>query len=271
MSKPLKRPYIIPFFIPFQGCPFHCIYCDQESITNNQSQLPNAEDIKNKISLYLKSKKPHRYSHTEVAFYGGTFTGLPYHEIIKLLEPTLSFQREGLINSIRFSTKPDLIDGELLKELKALGLGTVELGVQSMSDFVLKKSARGYQSQDVVLASEVIKKLALQLVHQLMPGLPGAGQDEAMSSLKKSLACKPDALRIYPTVVIKGTALERLFMSDQYQPLKLHEALAICREMRALCEIEQVPIIKMGLEFSSDDEKNIVAGPYHPSFRSLLQ
>ncbi len=269
MSR-VKSPYIIPIFISHLGCPFQCVYCQQERITGQEKWLPTAEEISNRIEKFLSTRKPNKYSHTEVAFYGGTFTGLPQKLIEEMLQAAFSFVQKGEIDSLRASTKPDYIFPDQLLLLKQYQMTTIELGVQSLDDQVLKKVGRGYGPSEVFGAVENLKKAGFKVGIQLMPALPGASEEEAFETAEKSIALQPDFVRIYPTVVLEGTGLAALYRQGVYQPWNLEQAIRVCRRLQAMFSEANIPIIKMGLEFSTDERSGILAGPYHPNFRQLV-
>jgi len=265
-----KNPYIIPIFIPFLGCPFTCLYCQQEKITDTESELPTPTEVTERIAAFLKTRRSQKYSHTEVAFYGGTFTGLSASVRVALLKAAYSFLKRGEVRNLRASTKPDFVSQEVLEEITSYGLDTLELGVQSMEDGVLRKVGRGYGSEEVKRAVALLKSKGMKVGMQLMPGLPGAGPSEALQTVEATLKLKPDFVRIYPTVVLRGTPLERMYRQGQYRPWELEEAIQVCRKIKRRFGKAGIPIIKMGLEFTSDEREGIVAGPYHPLFHRLV-
>ncbi len=265
-----KPPYIIPIFISHLGCPFHCLYCQQERITGQEERLPTSEEISRRIHSFLETRKPHKYSHTEVAFYGGTFTGLESSVMEGMLQAVQPFLERREVQALRASTKPDYVDAEKVGLLLNFGMKIVELGVQSMDDKVLRQVGRAYDSAQVRRAVELLQRKGMKVGIQLMQGLPGADEKEALESAAAVISTKPDFVRIYPTVVLKDTALERLYRQGRYQPWSLETALRVCRRLKTMFEEAQIPIIKMGLEFSTNEREGIVAGPYHPNFRQLL-
>ena len=265
-----ERPYIIPIFISHLGCPFQCLYCQQERITAQERWLPTPQAIEERIESFLATRKPGKYSHSEIAFYGGTFTGLEKGLMRELLEAAGAFVKKGEVRNLRASTKPDYIDAETLEILPRFGMDTIELGVQSLDDRVLAKVGRGYDSARVQTSVELLKRQGMRVGIQLMQGLPGGDQEEAFASAAKAIRLKPDFVRIYPTVVLEGTALAELYRRDHYQPWSLDSAIEVCRELKRMFAAASIPIIKMGLEFSSDEREGILAGPYHPRFRELV-
>jgi histone acetyltransferase (RNA polymerase elongator complex component) len=269
MSR-VKSPYIIPIFISHLGCPFHCLYCQQERITGQQEWLPSPEAISQRIEAFLATRKPQKYSHTEVAFYGGTFTGLQPELMESMLGAAHRFVQMGEVRSLRASTKPDYIFRERLKLLLKYQMDTVELGVQSLDDGVLHGVGRGYDSARVETAVRELKTAGFRVGIQLMQGLPGADEAEALASARKAIRLRPDFVRLYPTVVLEDTALAHLYRRGDYQPWSLETALSVCQSLKNMFKAAKIPIIKMGLEFSTDERKGVLAGPYHPRFRELL-
>ncbi len=245
------------------GCPYNCIYCDQKAITNT-----SAIDF-TQIERIVKEFCQHNYDENkEIAFYGGTFTNLEEDFIDKLLSITDPYISSKV--SIRISTRPDKIFKEQLLNLSVRGLKTVELGIQSFSDQVLKQSGRGYSSQTAIDACQTIKECGLNLCIQLMPGLPGSDSISLQETITQIIAVKPDMVRIYPTIVLKNTSLEKMYNSGKYTPLTLQEAIAISTDMINLFNEEDIRVIKAGLH-SDISKENIIAGPYHQSFGELIR
>ncbi len=267
------KPFIIPVFIPNYGCPNKCIYCDQ-NISIGQQSLPTPNDVAGIVDEHLKTasfrSKPRRY--TQVAFYGGTFTGLPFNTQRNYLKTIAPYLKNKKVQSIRLSTRPDYINQQNLDLLKSFSVKTIELGVQSMDDEVLKLSQRGYSSQKVEKSARLIKENGLQLGIQLMPGLPGDTENKIIKTSEQVCKIKPDFLRIYPTVVIKNTLLEKLYLKGEYTTLSLKQAIGICKKMLLLFQYHHIPVIRMGLQPTETLLKpgTIVAGPFHPAFRELV-
>ena len=267
------KPFIIPVFIPNHGCPNQCIYCDQTTSVGQKS-LPKTTDISYIIDAHLKTASFHSkpLKCTQVAFYGGTFTGLPFDTQKKYLESITPYLKDNKVHSVRLSTRPDYIDQQNIDLLKSFSVKTIELGVQSMDTEVLKLSQRGYTVRKVEDAASLIKENDLELGIQLMPGLPGDTEEKIMSTSYQVCKIKPDFLRIYPTVVIKNTLLEKLYRKGDYSPLTLNRAISICKKMLLLFQCHSIPVIRMGLQPTETLLKpgTIVAGPFHPAFKELV-
>ncbi|MEE8359500.1 MAG: radical SAM protein [Candidatus Omnitrophota bacterium] len=267
----MKSHYTIPFFIPHKGCPFSCIFCDQNKITGKTGIIPPS-GVAPKIRSYLKTI-PKRDVFVETAFFGGSFTGLKRDLQRSYLEKVRPFIKKGQIQGIRISTRPDFIDADILAMLKKFGVERIELGVQSISDKVLKRSGRGHTAYDVERASRLILEKGFRLGHQLMVGLPGSTFKDELLSAKRSIMLGAGEVRIYPLVVIKGTPLAKMWSKGLYIPLSEGEAIKRCAALISLFEKEKVRVIRCGLHPSKGllSGKEYCAGPFHPAFRQKVE
>ena len=267
------RYFIIPIFVPHLGCPHQCIFCNQRSITgvSNPTTTPNL--LEKTVKLYLKTWGKKEGLKTQIAFYGGSFTGLDLKIQESLLSKAHDFINRGEVSSIRISTRPDYIDSEIVRLLKDYGVDTIELGVQSMADRVLMLSMRGHTSADVEMAVETIKGYDLELGLQIMPGLPEDTPDLIMNTVDRIIKMRPDFVRIYPTLVIKDTPLEGLYLRGGFLPMTLDEAVTICKKALIKFKIADIRVVRLGLQSTPELERQgtIIAGPYHPSFRHLVE
>jgi histone acetyltransferase (RNA polymerase elongator complex component) len=208
----------------------------------------------------------------ELAFFGGSFTGINEEKQTELLEAVLPFRKSGFVHAIRISTRPDYIDENKLSLLARFGVTTIELGAQSFSDDVLTASFRGHSAEDTVRAARLIREKGFDLVIQLMPGLPLDTRELSVFSALKAVELNPSSVRIYPTVVMAGTELARLFSSGNYSPLSLEEAIGTCKEMYLIFKNSGIPVIRMGLHpLGPEEQTDILAGPYHPAFGFLVK
>ena len=271
----MSEQYIIPIFVPHLGCPNDCTFCNQKSISGQTKQV-TAEDVKQTIEEYLKSFKDESL-HKEVAFFGGSFTGIEEAKQEELLEAAYEFVKNKQIQSIRISTRPDYIDKEKLKLLKKYGVKTIELGVQSTNDYILKKCKRGHTFEDVKKASKLIRKHGFVLGHQMMIGLPESTKIDELNTAKDLAKLKPKIVRLYPVLVIKGTELEKEYQNGEYEPIPLSQAVERCKELYYFFTNKKITVIRMGLQNTDiiSDPKNakseVVAGPYHEAFGQLVE
>ncbi len=261
---------IIPFFIPHSGCPHQCVFCNQKKITGRQTPVePSA--IPQKISEYLRTTKSGEP--VEVAFYGGTFTALLPEQQRAYLSQVQPHVQSGRIKHIRVSTRPDCIDLDILALLKEHHVLVVELGAQSMNDEVLARAGRGHTAADTVHAACLLREQGFQTGIQLMPGLPGDSADTLQRTVDSVIKLKPEFVRLYPALVIKETPLEELYRKGLYEPMTLDQAVAVCGTAYMKFEQAGINVIRMGLQPTEELERpgTILAGPYHPAFRQLVE
>ena len=266
------NPYIIPVFIPFQGCPNKCIFCNQNAVTGIKTPaLPEREELLKYFNEFLSYSKKDK-KRVEIAFFGGNFLGMDDSLIIKYLEIAKEFCGNYDSRGIRFSTRPDTIMDHKLDLLKDYPVKTIELGIQSIDDKVLKKAGRGHSAKDSFSAVELIKKRMpdVDLGLQIMIGLPGDSRNSIFKTLYFIKKSKPVYLRIYPTIVLKNTGLEKLFQRGLYKPVDLETAVDISSVIRDFCKKNKIRIIRMGIPPEGASHNEIVAGPWHPSFGELV-
>lgn len=191
--------------------------------------------------------------------------------MISYLEAAREYVDKGIIGGIRISTRPDYIDDEILDILKDYGVKVIELGVQSMMDAVLHLSKRGHTARDVEYASELIKKRGFTLGIQVMPGLPMDTLETSLETVERVIALKPELVRIYPAVVLKGTELETLYNEGLYKPLTLEEAVTWCARMVPLFRRAGIRVVRLGLHYSEVLADSVVSGPFHPAFGEMTE
>ncbi len=259
----------MPIFIPHRGCPHDCSFCSQRKITGVDTDV-SVDAVRGMISDFLTTVNRDESS-VEVAFFGGSFTGLDLETQRGFLSAAAEFSPH--IDGIRLSTRPDYINEEILSLLTEYGVTTVELGVQSSNDEVLRLNNRGHSFDDVKRASRQIKEKGISLGHQMMLGMYGSSPILDMKTVEDIIAQKPDCVRIYPVVTLKGTALEQLYIQGKYTPCTVMEAAELAKRAVSLFRAECIEVIRMGLHSSEDleAEGNIVAGPYHQAFGELVE
>jgi len=264
------KHYTIPLFIPELACPFQCVFCDQRKISGSL-KAPDSKEVDEIIQRNL-STLPQDKALIEIGFFGGNFTGLDAEHQRSYLQIAQKYVDKGLVQSIRLSTRPDYISHEILSLLKSFSVQTIELGAQSMDEGILIKSGRGHTAQDIIDSSELIKKTGFDLGLQMMLGLPGDSREKSLDTAKQIVALMPKDVRIYPTLVIQGTELASLFKNNLYNPLSLETAVDWTKDIYRLFFDAGLNIIRVGLHPSEElaDNKSLLAGPYHPSFRELV-
>lgn len=247
----------IPIFIPHMGCPNMCVFCNQRSISGRMSFDISRVAAEIDEALATTSKE----DYIEIAFFGGSFTGIDRELMISLLSLAQTYIDEGRASSIRLSTRPDYINSEILDILASYSVGTIELGLQSMDDEVLQKSKRGHTSACAENACKMIKERGFSLIGQMMIGLPSSTVEKEICTAKKICELGADGARIYPTVVFYDTELCRMMQSGVYLPLSNEEAVERTKEALKVLVENDVPCIRVGLQSGENlSDASLVAG-----------
>lgn len=266
---------IIPIFVPHVGCTHNCVFCNQNSITGKNEghkEEVTAHEVRKIIEEYLKTINILDTT-VEVSFYGGTFTAINIEKQRELLQVALDFKNNKQIDFIRLSTRPDYINTSILDHLKSYKVDIIELGVQSLDEEVLRLSGRGHSVKDVYDASSLIKEYGFVLGHQVMLGLPGDTFEKDIETAKKVVGMKPDLCRIYPALIIKNTPMEKMFYEKSYIPYTLDEAVEIGKVIYSMLIFSKINVIRVGLQATEEisQDKDVIAGPFHPAFRELIE
>lgn len=263
------RARIIPVFVPHLGCPHQCVFCDQRRISGSESPA-TAETVKQAIAR--AAALPSVGAKRQLAFYGGSFTAIPALQQEELLGAAQEAIRQGSIDSIRLSTRPDAIDESVLARLRRFGVETVELGAQSMDEDVLRLSGRGHTAADVESAAMAVRAAGFSLVLQMMTGLPGDDAHKDLETARRLIALRPDAVRLYPTVIVRGTALCELWRAGEYREHTVEDAVEICARLLPLFESAGIEVIRIGLNPTAELSGGAaVAGAYHPALGELVK
>ena len=263
---------IIPIFIMHRGCQNRCVYCNQHKTAGGYAGRMSWEAFHEEVHRWLNY--PRRKSDpVEIAFYGGNFTGMEPGDQEDLLRFAHEFIDRGLVRGIRVSTRPDALGEEALALLLRYGVGTIEIGVQSLSDEVLERSQRGHSVADVVRAVEMLKNYGIRAGLHLMVGLPGDSPERFAHTIERTVALAPDMVRLHPTLVLQDTALAEAYLKGEYRPLSMDGAVAACKLALIRFERAGIAVIRVGLQTTGELEKagSILAGPFHPAFRSLVE
>jgi len=271
-EKQDKPPFIIPVFIPHGGCPHRCVFCDQSAITGTPLHRPDPAKTRRDIDTFLHYRRdPGRF--TEIAFFGGNFLGLGSTDQQNYLRLAGEYQTRGMIHGIRFSTRPDTITKQSLDFIESFPVTTVELGAQSMDDTILARAGRGHRAADTRRAVAHIQQRGYRVGLQMMAGLPGDTRGSVLESGRRLAALLPAFVRIYPTVVLKGSPLAAWYRDGRYRPLDLDTAVDWVKALYTLFARRSIRVIRMGLPASRelDREDTLLAGPYHPAFGHLVQ
>lgn len=263
------RESIIPVFVPHLGCPNDCVFCNQRRISGQL--LPAGPDtvknaIENAAAFLPKGEK------RQLAFYGGSFTAIPQGQQEALLAAAKEYLDRGEIHSVRLSTRPDAIDEAVLDRLSRYGVETIELGAQSLDEDVLVLSGRGHTAKDVEEASRLIKSRGFKLILQMMTGLPGDSAEKDIETARKMIALNPDGVRIYPTVIVRDTALYDMWQAGEYAEHSVEDAVQVCAKLLPLFDRANIPVIRLGLNPTDDlSGGDAAAGAYHPALGEMVK
>lgn len=260
---------VVPVFIPHEGCPHCCVFCNQRRISGFTERPVRGEEVQATVQTWLDRNGSARRK-VQVAFYGGSFTGLPQARQEELLGAVAPFLDQGRVQSLRLSTRPDYIDQERVALLRRYHVSTVELGVQSMNDLVLTLAQRDHSPADVAQAVPVLRRAGMEIGMQLMLGLPGDTRTTLRKTVERVIDLRPDFLRIYPLLVVQHSELAAQYERGEYTPLTLEKAVVLAAWMKQRFDQAGIRVVRMGLQAGPELEASLLAGPWHPAFGELV-
>ncbi len=262
---------IIPLFVMHGGCQNRCVFCKVKKTAANYQEKISAEAFRKTVHAHLATAK--KNESVQIAFYGGSFTGMERDYQAQLLDMARSFVRLDVVEGIRISTRPDYIDDARVAFLKEFGVNTVEIGAQSLVDDVLECSGRGHTASDVIRAVTLLKERGFETAVHLMAGLPGDTAERFAFTVRETIALHPHAVRIHPTLVLPDTPLADAYARGEYEPMTMTEAVETCKETLRRFAAAGIPVIRIGLQTTAELEAagGVIAGPFHPAFRSLVE
>lgn len=265
----MKRHINIPIFVPHNGCPHDCIFCNQKKIAGAGASFDESA-MREQIDAYLSSAKD--VPHIEIAFFGGSFTGIPLDEQKAYLDLATEYIHRYGLDGIRMSTRPDMVSTDIMEFLKDYPISAIELGVQSMCQEVLDASLRGHTVKDVYNASNLIRRYNISLGHQMMLGLPEDTVKRSLQTANQLIAIEPDMIRIYPTLVIRDTLLAKLYNEGTYTPFDLATTIDLCAQLCERFEDAGVDVLRIGLQTTESIQpgRDLIAGPWHPALGQLV-
>lgn len=271
LNPKLERGKIFPIFIPFAGCPHHCIFCAQEQQTGKgkQSVAKAISEAKNAFPEFLaKIKSPL----VDIAFYGGTFTAISdadFSLCLAFFAESKEFAKQHGITLLgRCSTRPDALHEERLNQLHAAGIDLIELGIQSFNDTVLTQSSRAYTKKTALTACETVLQNGFKLGIQLMAGLPSQDETVFLKDTETALAINPHCMRYYPCLVPEGASLAKLFFEKKYTPWANEQCIQTLGCALAMAWQAKIPVIRLTVAPEQEFDSRLVAGPRHPSLGS---
>lgn len=267
-----QKHYTIPIFIPHKGCNNECVFCNQRKISGIiiPPTCDEVESIIEKHLEYIKDKKEE--ANVEIAFFGGSFTGININDQIAYLKTAYKYICQKKVNGIRISTRPDYIKPFILNMLKKFKVSTIELGVQSMDNSVLKASKRGHLNTDTIRASKLIKYWGFNLGHQIMVGLPKSNTLIEKKTMQEVIKLSPKELRIYPVYVLEDSELYKMYKKGLYKALTIEEAVKRVVEIIKLCQTTNIKIIRLGLQSTDEitSKSSHIYGPVCDNFAEYV-
>lgn len=269
MWKFSESPLVIPVFIPHEGCPHCCVFCNQHKISGFTEKQVSRGDVESTVQTWLERKGPKKRK-VQVGFYGGSFTGLSQVRQQELLGSVTKFLEQGQVHRLRLSTRPDYIDHQRVALLRQYQVSIVELGVQSMNDQVLEQARRGHTSGDVERAIPLLRQAGMEIGVQLLLGLPGDTRTSLRRTVEHVILLQPDFVRIYPLLVVRNSELANQYIREKYTPLSLDKAVVLSAWMKQRFAQADIPVVRMGLQAGPELESSLLAGPWHPAFGELV-
>lgn len=257
----------VALFVPHNGCPNQCSFCNQRAISGHRNQV-EPSDVDKAVQIALENPES---KGGEIAFFGGSFTAIERETMVSLLSAAYRYVENGSFKGIRISTRPDAVDEEICEILKTYGVTAVELGAQSLDDRVLMLNKRGHTADDIAKATKLLQKNGFETGLQMMTGLYGSTDEDSIETARKIIRLNPDTVRIYPTVVLENTELCELYRKGEYHPQGVEEAAELCAELLQMFEEAGIKVIRTGLHSGGDVEGEFVAGAYHPAFKEICE
>ncbi len=257
----------VALFVPHNGCPNQCSFCNQRAISGHRNQV-KPSDVDKAVQIALENPES---KGGEIAFFGGSFTAIERETMVSLLSAAYRYVENGSFKGIRISTRPDAVDEEICEILKTYGVTAVELGAQSLDDRVLMLNKRGHTADDIAKATKLLQKNGFETGLQMMTGLYGSTDEDSIETARKIIGLNPDTVRIYPTVVLENTELCELYRKGEYHPQGVEEAAELCAELLQVFEEAGIKVIRTGLHSGGDVEGEFVAGAYHPAFKEICE
>ena len=260
----------IALFVVHKGCPHMCSFCNQRTISGSHNEI-TAADVHSAVQTAIASLSQSDAAGGEIAFFGGSFTMIEKSYMLSLLEAAYEYIQKGIFKGIRISTRPDGISREICEILRKYGVTAVELGAQSLDDRVLMLNDRGHTAEQVCDACALLKEYGFEVGLQMMTGLYGSQDADSIATAEKIVALAPDTVRIYPTVVLKGTRLHELMQTGEFIPKGIPETVELCAKLIPMFEDAGIKVIRVGLHSGGEVEGGFEGGAYHPALRELCE
>ena len=260
---------VYPVFLPFSGCPQRCLFCAQD-IQTGRGTAPVRRHL-DEAAVRLEERLRQGLPALELAFFGGTFTALPPDDMRACLDFAAYWRERGAVRTFRCSTRPDCLDRTVLASLRDAGCSMVEVGVQSFSDTALSLSQRGYTGERARGGCRLVRDSGMLLGIQLMPGMPGLDPEAARSDIDFARALEPACVRLYPCLVLAGSALADHWRNGLYRPWGLPETVDFLADACLALESAGIAVVRMGLAEEPGLNGHVLAGPRHPALGNMVR
>lgn len=188
----------------------------------------------------------------------------------QMLENAHKYVETEKADYLKISVEPQYITKEFIKKLKKYGVKSVELEVQSTNEYILKKSNLEYNYETIKKASKLIRWNRMKLGFQVSVGMLDSTKLDELNTAKELIKLKPKYIRISLVLVEEGTKLEEEYKEGQYEPLTINQAIERYKELIYTFNNKKIKDILIETK-KSNENKNIVAGPYHEEFRNLVE
>jgi elongator complex protein 3 len=286
---------------PF-ACPHgRCIYCPGGVEVNVPLSYTGSEPCAKYAQQYdfdplkqIQTKMLQLYSSghglnkVELVIVGGTFPFFPQdyqRDFVKAsfdalnncssrsLEESMEINEKAGTRCVGFTveTKPDFCKRQHVDAMLELGVTRVEIGVQSLQEEAYKAVNRGHNLCDVIESFQIARDAGYKIVAHMMPGLPTGSPERDIADFHRLIEdphFKPDMLKIYPTLVLKGTGLYSLYKQGKYRAYSHEDYIRILVEVKKAIP----PWIRIMRVQREIEDKDIVAGPREGNLRqSALQ
>ncbi len=187
-----------------------------------------------------------------------------------LFEQRKNEKAKHKIIGLTLETRPDYINEKELIQMRELGCTRVELGVQAVDDGILKKNKRGHGVKEIADATKLLRDFGFKITYHIMPGLPGAAPAKDLKMFKQLFSderFQPDQVKIYPTVVTRGSLLYKWWRAGKYKPYSdkiLQKLIVECKKAVP----EYVRIIRLIRDIPGE---SIIAGNKITNLRQIMQ
>jgi len=279
-------------------CPGSCVYCPgspeaPKSYTPESPVVLRARgcgfDAGKQVAIRLKALADmgHALDKIELIVMGGTFLSYPceyQYQFIKDCYDALNGVVSGSLDEARrlnehagrrcvglcIETRPDFCGEEEINRMLDFGATRVELGVQTLDDDIHRLTKRGHGIAEIISATRTLRDYGFKVYYHWMPGLPGSAPEHDLA-LSKMLfeddRFRPDGLKLYPTLVVQGSELERWYRDNRYRPYDDAEMIHLLAEIKA-----RVPrYVRISRLMRDIPGKFIIAGSKDLALRERVQ